>query len=128
MVDFVRSLIMIPYFIFSHKNDSTIADVHLSVCLSVCLYVHPSVTKPPQPLRIMPICHYLHLPFISHHAYCISAIIPISPSPPPAFQNQNHYKATLEFLETLSLSLCPSLPNNKHAYQLSDLLSQLLSL
>ena len=46
-------------------------ELQMIVCLSICL----SVTKTLLPLRFMPISHYFHLPSISHHAYCISAII-----------------------------------------------------
>ena len=51
--------------IISCKSNSKIANV----CLSV--------TKILLSLRFMPISHYLHLPSISHHSYCIWAIIHI---------------------------------------------------
>ena len=69
-----------------------------------CPYICLSLTKTPLPLRIMPICHHLHLPSICHDAHRISAII-----------------------RSIRASLSASLPYDHHAYQLSDLLLQLLS-
>ena len=59
-----------------HKFKFSVAKATLqsqmSVRLSVCLSVSPSEIKPPQPLRIKPICHYAYLLIsqipMSHHA------------------------------------------------------------
>ena len=57
--------------------------------ISICLSIHLSVTETPQPIRIKPICHHLHLPSIIHHAYCISVITPIRPPPPKPLKIMN---------------------------------------
>ena len=64
--------------VFSGKSDSRIANVHLSVCLSI--------TVTPLPLRIAPIIHRAYLPLslstiepIDHRAYRPSSLSTIEP-------------------------------------------------
>ena len=105
------------YLIFSRESYSTIANVRQS-------------QKTPQPLRIRPIYHYLHLPSDSHHAHCISAIIPIAPPPQPlriiTIGHHAYQPSCLSAIMPIRPSdLCPAFTNFKPFWlvSLSDALN-----
>ena len=90
--------------IFSRESNSTIANVRLSVCLSVI--------KTPQSLRIAPIYHWVYRPLslstiepINHQAYLKSSLLTIKPIDYWAYQPLSLMTLVL-LSRLLSLSAC----------------------